>query len=277
MKIRITILCENSVGPISGALGEHGFAALIEPIDGEPLLFDTGQGLTLLHNAGVMNKDLSRVKSVVLSHGHYDHSGGLKPLLAAYGAKTVYAHPGVFAPRYRVKDTGECYPIAMPVSRDELEQAGASFDLSSEFRSIAHGIYLSGEVPRVTAFEKGDQGLYCDCTGQELDVTPDDQSLLLESDKGLVLLLGCCHAGLVNTVEHVAYITGRRDFYAIIGGTHLGFCSQEQLDGTISMLLKLGIRKLAASHCTGFAAAARLSRSLPREFQAAMVGYTLEA
>lgn len=276
MKFRITILCENSVGPISGALGEHGFAALIEPGDGEPLLFDTGQGLTLLHNAGVMNKDLSRVSSVVLSHGHYDHSGGLKPLLAACGAKTVYAHPGVFAPRYRVKDTGECYPIAVPVSRADLEQAGANFDLSSAFRSIAPGIYLTGEVPRVTAFEKGDQGLYCDCTGQELDVTPDDQSLILESDKGLVLLLGCCHAGLVNTVEHVAYITGLRDFYAIIGGTHLGFCGQEQLVGTVTLLQKLGIRKLAASHCTGFAAAARLSRALPKEFQTAMVGYTLE-
>ena len=81
MKFRITILCENSVGPISGTLGEHGFSALIEPSQGEPLLFDTGQGLTLLHNAGRMNKDLSKVGSVVISHGHYDHAGGLLPLL----------------------------------------------------------------------------------------------------------------------------------------------------------------------------------------------------
>lgn len=276
MKFRITVLCENSVGPITGTLGEHGFAALIEPAEGAPLLFDTGQGLTLLHNAARMNKDLSTVHSVVLSHGHYDHCGGLKPLLAACGAKRVFGHPGLFAPRYRVKDTGECYPISAPDRREDLEEAGAVFDLSGEFRAVAPGMYLTGEVPRVTAFENGDQGLYCDCTGQELDSTPDDQSLILESDKGLVLLLGCCHAGLVNTVEHVAYITGRRDFYAIIGGTHLGFCSQEQLDGTISALQKLGIKKLAASHCTGFAASARLSRSLPKEFQNAMVGYTLE-
>lgn len=276
MKGRITVLCENSVGPLPGTLGEHGFAALIEPSDGDPLLFDTGQGLTLLHNARCMNKDLSRVRQVVISHGHYDHAGGLKPLLDLCGAKLVYGHPAVFTPRYRVKDTGECYPISFLASCGELETAGATFDLSAEFRAIAPGIYLTGEVPRVTDFETGDQGLYRDCTGQELDSTPDDQSLVLETEKGLVLVLGCCHAGLVNTVEHVAYMTGRRDIHAVIGGTHLGFCGQEQIGKTVAALRTLGIKKLAAGHCTGFAASARLSRELSKEFQTAMVGYTLE-
>jgi 7,8-dihydropterin-6-yl-methyl-4-(beta-D-ribofuranosyl)aminobenzene 5'-phosphate synthase len=273
---RITILCENSVGPLSGTLGEHGFSALIEPSSGDPLLFDTGQGLTLLHNARRMNKDLSKVKQVAISHGHYDHSGGLKPLLVECGSKMVYSHPSVFRPRYRVKDTGECFSIAIPATREELESAGASFNLSKEFRTIAPGVYLTGEVPRVTDFETGDQGLYCDCTGQELDTTPDDQSLVLETEKGLVLILGCCHAGLVNTIEHIAYMTGRRDVFAVIGGTHLGFCSQEQIGKTAAALRTLGIKKLAASHCTGFAASARLSRELPKEFQVAMVGYSMK-
>lgn len=276
MKGRITILCENSVGSISGTLGEHGFSALIEPAGGDPLLFDTGQGLTLLHNARRMNKDLSLVKQVVISHGHYDHAGGLKPLLDECGPKQVYAHPSVFTPRYRVKDTGECYPISIPVCREELEASGASFNLSKEFRAVAPGIYLTGEVPRVTPFETGDQGLYCDCAGQKTDKTIDDQSLLLESDKGLVLVLGCCHSGLINTIEHVANMTGRRDIYAVIGGTHLGFCDQEQLGSTVTLLRTMGIKKLAVSHCTGFAAAARLLREMPKEFQVAMVGYTLE-
>ena len=276
MTFRITVLCENSVGPISGTLGEHGFSALIEPLGGVPLLFDTGQGLTLLHNARRMNKDLAAVRQVVISHGHYDHAGGLMPLLMECGSKQVYCHTETFRSRYRVKDTGDCFPVGVTASRTELESAGAVFDLSNEYRSIASGIALTGEVPRVTDFETGDQGLYCDCTGQELDTTPDDQSLVLETDKGLVLILGCCHAGLVNTVEHVAYVTGRRDIYAVIGGTHLGFCSQEQLNKTIDALRSYGIRKLAASHCTGFAASARLSREMPKEFQAATVGFTLE-
>ncbi|MEI7816700.1 MAG: MBL fold metallo-hydrolase, partial [Desulfuromonadales bacterium] len=243
---------------------------------GESLLFDTGQGLTLLHNARRMNKNLALVRQVVLSHGHYDHTGGLKPLLTECGPKLVYCHPSVFLPRYRIKDTGECFPIAIPVGREELESAGATFDLSKEFRAIAPGVYMTGEVPRVTEFETGDQGLYCDCSGQELDTTPDDQSLILETEKGLVLILGCCHAGLVNTVEHVAYMTGRRDIFAVIGGTHLGFCSQEQIGKTVIALRTLGVKKLAVSHCTGFAASARLSMELPKEFQVAMVGYTLE-
>jgi 7,8-dihydropterin-6-yl-methyl-4-(beta-D-ribofuranosyl)aminobenzene 5'-phosphate synthase len=276
MKCRITVLCENSVGPISGTLGEHGFSALIEPAQGAPLLFDTGQGLTLLHNARRMNRDLTAVRHVVLSHGHYDHCGGLLPLITECGPKQVHAHPGIFTPRFRLKDTGECYPIGMPHSLARLEDAGAAFSISKEFREIAHGIFLTGEVPRVTLFETGDQRLYCDCTGQDLDTTPDDQSLVLETERGLVVLLGCCHAGLVNTLEHIAYLTGRRDIYAVIGGTHLGFCGQEQLEMTISALKGWGVQKVSASHCTGFAASARLSREMPKEFQVAHVGYSLE-
>jgi len=276
MSIRITILCDNSVGPISATLGEHGFAALIEPERGEPLLFDTGQGFTLLHNAARMNKDLKAVRKVVISHGHYDHCGGLMPLLQATGGKEVFAHGGIFAARHRRKDRGESYPIGMTFEKSAYEEAGAEFNLSAAFREITPGIMLTGEVPRVTAFETGDQGLYCDCAGQVVDTTPDDQSLVIETEKGLVILLGCCHAGLVNTLEHIASRSGRRDVYAVIGGTHLGFCSQEQLDKCIAVLKKSGVSKLAVSHCTGFTAAARLYREMPQEFQVAMVGYTLE-
>ena len=276
MTFRITILCENSVGPISGTLGEHGFSALIEPSVGDPLLFDTGQGMTLLHNARRMNKDLTKVRKVVISHGHYDHAGGLKSLLEECGAKRVYSHPSVFRSRYRMKDNGESCSIAFPAIREELVTAGAIFDLSKEFRYIAPGMYLTGEVPHVTEFETGDHGLYFDSAGQEPDTVSDEQSLVLETEKGLVLVLGCCHAGLVNTLEHVAYMTGRRDIYAVVGGTHLNFCSQAQIGLTVKALRKLGVKKLATSHCTGFAAAARLSMELPEAFQAAMVGYTLE-
>jgi 7,8-dihydropterin-6-yl-methyl-4-(beta-D-ribofuranosyl)aminobenzene 5'-phosphate synthase len=276
MSVRITVLCDNSVGPISGTLGEHGFAALVEREKADPILFDTGQGFTLLHNAARMRKDLSQVGRVVISHGHFDHTGGLMPFLKEFGGREIFSHEAVFASRHRVKDTGECYSIGIPFEKSAYEDAGATFDLSNSFREISPGIMLTGEVPRVTRFETGDQGLYCDCTGQELDATPDDQSLVIETARGLVVLLGCCHAGLVNTIEHIAYQTGRRDIYAMMGGTHLGFCGQEQLEKTVAVIRKAGIRKLAVSHCTGFAAAARLSRELPKEFQIAMVGYTLE-
>ncbi len=276
MTFRITILCENTVGPISGTLGEHGFAALIEPAGTEPLLFDTGQGMTLLHNARRMNKNLADIRKVVISHGHHDHAGGLFPLLQKFGPMQILGHPGIFSPRFRVKDNGEYLSIGIPQSRSLLEEAGATFDLSSCFREIAPGVFLTGEVPRSIPFEIGDKGLFCDCTGQQSDNTPDDQTLILDTSKGLVLVLGCCHAGIRNTIEHVTRTMDRQDIYAIIGGTHLGFYDKEQIDNTISVLKKAGIRKLAAGHCTGFAASVRLSLALPKVFQPAHVGYTLE-
>jgi len=276
MTTRITILCENTVGSISGTLGEHGFSALIEPFGEEPLLFDTGQGATLLHNARCMNKDLAAAGRVIISHGHYDHAGGLLPLLQEHGSREVLGHPGIFASRHRVKDTGECIPIGIPHSRSVLEAAGAVFTLSAEFLEIAPGMYLTGQVPRLTPFEKGDEGLFFGCGGQEVDNTPDDQTLVLATEKGLVIVLGCCHSGLINTLHHVTRQLERSDVYAVVGGTHLGFCGADQVTRTLAALKKTGLRKLAPCHCTGFAAAVRLSREFPHAFQQARVGYTLE-
>jgi 7,8-dihydropterin-6-yl-methyl-4-(beta-D-ribofuranosyl)aminobenzene 5'-phosphate synthase len=275
MKFRITVLCDNSVGPLAGTLGEHGFAALVE-YGGEALLFDTGQGETLLHNARRMNRDLHRVAQVALSHGHFDHTGGLLPLLRTCGGKEVLAHPGVFARRYRVKDTGESTPIGIPHAEGVLRDLGGEFNFSTEFREVGPGLYLTGEVPRQTSFEVGDTGLFCDDTGCMPDPIRDDQSLFIRTERGLVLLLGCCHAGIINTIELARERSGMEELYAIIGGTHLGFCSQEQLDETVKQMRRYRIQKICGSHCTGFAASARLLKEFPGQFHPAHVGYTLE-
>ncbi|AJE04366.1 MBL fold metallo-hydrolase [Geobacter pickeringii] len=275
MKCRITILCDNTVGPVSGTMGEHGFAALVEREDGA-LLFDTGQGLTLLHNAQRMHKDLHRVERVILSHGHYDHTGGLWPLLRSCGPKEVLAHPGVFAPRYVGRDTGERISVGIPWDEEFLRGQRARFNLSDQFREIVPGLFLTGEVPRTTPFETGDAGLSCDEAGCHADPLCDDQSLIIRTERGLVLLLGCCHAGLVNTIEWAREATGVAGIYAVIGGTHLGFCSPRQLDETVAALRRFDVRKILGSHCTGFQAAARLAQELPGRFHPAYVGYTLE-
>ena len=275
MNWRISVLCENSVGPISGTLGEHGFAALIEGDSGMHL-FDTGQGLTLLHNARRLNKELRQIDRVALSHGHYDHTGGLMSLLEHCGAKDVYAHPALFDRRYRVKDTGESISIGMPYTEEALREAGARFNYSSEFREIGKGLFLTGEVPRVNTFEHGDSGLCCDPEGCRPDTVIDDQSLVIDGERGLVLILGCCHAGIVNTLQYVVKKMGRDEVYAIIGGSHLGFCSSTQLDETVKHLRDYRIKKFFGSHCTGFAAASRLAKEFPGHCHPAQVGFTLE-
>jgi 7,8-dihydropterin-6-yl-methyl-4-(beta-D-ribofuranosyl)aminobenzene 5'-phosphate synthase len=275
MKFRITILCDNSVGPASGTLGEHGFAALVE-WDSGSLLFDTGGGETLLHNAVRMNRDLRKVSYVVLSHGHYDHTGGLRQFLMLSGRKNVYAHPALFTPRYRVKDTGEPVSIGIPYGEEFLRGIGADFDLNAAPREIIPSVILTGEVRRRNGFETGDTGLYTDPFGVTTDPLADDQSMALIGGRGLVLLLGCCHAGIVNTIEAAREITGVQHVQAVIGGTHLGFCGDKQLDATVKSLREMQVECIYGSHCTGFAAAVKLSRELPGRFRPAMVGTTLE-
>lgn len=273
--MRVSILCENTVGAISGTLGEHGFSALVETETGS-LLFDTGQGETLLPNTRRMNRNLHEVGMVALSHGHYDHTGGLWPLLRSCGGKKIHAHPELFRSRYRVKDTGEPLSIGIPYQQEFLEGLGARFTFDDSWREILPDIYLTGEIPRRNRFEQGDNGLFCDTAGYCADTHPDDQSLVIRTAKGLVLILGCCHAGIVNTLDHAQEMSGVEDIYAVIGGMHLGFCGEEQIGETVKALRRFSIRKLVGCHCTGFAASVRLAREFPGAFQPGQVGFSLE-
>ena len=274
MRYRISILCENSVGPVFGTLGEHGFSALIEWDDGS-LLFDTGQGLTLLHNAQRMNKNLHQVRQVALSHGHYDHSGGLLPLLRNCGPKQVFAHPAVFSSRYRLNDLGEALSIGMPYPRDYLEGQGACFDLSDAFREIAPGIFLTGQIAAgITG--AADSGLFLDPCGQTPDPFHDDQSLILRTEQGSVLLLGCCHAGLSETLRLVVALTGDARIAAVAGGTHLGFCNEQHLETTLAELGAFGVKRWYPAHCTGQRATFRLQQRFPGAVVVAQVGTGFE-
>ena len=278
MKTTLTLLCENSVGKATRALAEHGFSCLIETPDGK-YLFDTGQGHTLNHNLQALNKDLDSLKAVFLSHGHYDHSGGLPEVLRQAGPLDVFAHPGIFQERYWV-GKAERRSIGIPFPRADLISKGARFQWVSGFSEAAPGFFFTGKVPRKTDFEKGDASLMIpieDETGFMPDPFVDDCSLLIKSDSGPILLLGCAHSGLVNILNHVRENTGIDSLFAIVGGTHLAPANDEQFEKTVIALEKFQVRKVIVGHCTGQKRAADLYRHFGSRFSFAAVGSVLEA
>lgn len=251
MKFRITTLCENNIGHGSkNLIGEHGLAFYIEAGD-RRILFDTGQNLALSNNAGVLGIDLSRIDTVVLSHGHYDHSSGLKSLLECNTGFTLYAHPDVFAPKQRGTVNGYKY-IGIPVEKTDLERLGIKIHLDTDPAGIAPGVTTTGEIPLANDFEAVEPDFFLEIGDDyPADTLPDDRALILDTAEGLVVLLGCSHRGVINTLNHVVDITGRKNIHAILGGLHLGNASKEKLERIMDQLQVFGLEKIGVGHCTG--------------------------
>ncbi|MGQ9749588.1 MBL fold metallo-hydrolase [Desulfosoma sp.] len=278
MAFRVTVLCENTV-PVPGLIGEHGFAAYVETPKAT-LLFDTGQGFGLIQNSLRLKKDLSKVDKLVLSHGHFDHTGGMLAFFGVRGPCPVVAHSDVLLERFRYMPVG---PVEKPVSiglpwkEAYLTTRGAQFQWVETFEEIAPDVFVTGEVPRRTDFETGDPKFVLRSNG---DWTPDpfrdDYSMALKTSRGLVVILGCAHAGLINILDHLTRHTGETRVYAVLGGTHLGFSPLDQLNRTMEALKRFDIQILAVSHCTGQGPIARLSAAFGTHFAFAPVGYVLE-
>jgi 7,8-dihydropterin-6-yl-methyl-4-(beta-D-ribofuranosyl)aminobenzene 5'-phosphate synthase len=278
MKTKITVLCENLVGRLVGA-GEHGFSAFVETDRGD-YLFDTGSGHSVVANSLVLKKDLRTIRRIFLSHGHYDHTGGLPEVLKLKGNVDVHVHPDVFIDRIHIiQEEGEEKKrfVGLPFKKRYLEFLGAHFLYNKDYIEVEKGIFLTGEVPRKTPFEKPDPRLFSEMDGKiTQDIFLDDQSLILDTKKGLVVILGCAHSGMINILDHVIDKTGKEKFYAIMGGTHLDFLTPEQLEESIKSLKKMEIERIGISHCTGMRAAFRLHQEFGDRFFYGCVGSVLE-
>jgi len=242
---RITVLVENTAHG-RGTLGEHGLSWLIEWGD-QRFLFDTGQGTALAHNAPRLGADLARLDGVVLSHGHYDHTGGLPQALGASPRARVFLHPAALEEKWVRRFDGTCQPVGLPdPSRAALERAERV--LTEGVTEIAPGLFVTGEVPR----PRGLPGsrFFLDEKATRPDPLLDDQAVFFDTDLGVVVLLGCAHAGVLETLEHIGSSL-HRPIHMVVGGTHLGGASDERIRTVVDGLEDLGVARVGPAHCTG--------------------------
>ncbi|MDD4267014.1 MAG: MBL fold metallo-hydrolase [Pirellulales bacterium] len=274
-KVRITVLVENTAES-PGLLAEHGLAFWIE-VGSQCVLFDTGQGSALAHNAYRLRISANRADALVLSHGHYDHTGGLADVLRGNHPAAIYAHPDAFQPKFAQSKDGSSREIGIPyASAQAIQRHRDRLVLAATPTRVADGLIATGAVPRVTEFEDTGGRFFLDARCQTADPLSDDQAIFFESTRGLVVLLGCAHAGVINTLRYVRQLTAGRPIHAVLGGMHLLNAPAERLDRTIGELREMKIDRLGPAHCTGRAATAALWNALPDRCVPCHVGTQFE-
>ena len=250
-KFRITVLVEDT-RERKYLLSEHGLSFFVES-DGIFGLFDTGQTDVITKNARILNIPLEKISWIFLSHGHRDHTGGLENLPGISNRVKIYGHPDILKQKYIKESDGSWreYGVTKDIIK-RFEVMDYNLNLSEESIRIKENIITSGQISRKTDYETIGKRFYIeDNSGKKPDIFLDDMSIILETSKGMVVLLGCAHAGVVNILNHVKDITGKDKIYSVIGGMHLINASRERIDKTIDEFGKLDIKKIGLAHCTG--------------------------
>ena len=266
MKLTLTTLGENTAGNPS-LLGELGLSILIEA-ESTTILLDTGQNISVTHNIDFLGVDPDRIDKIVLSHGHFDHTGGLRMLLQRIRRRVeIIGHPDIWAAKYDRRENRPERYIGIPFQKTELESLGARFHLSREPVVLADGIMTTGELPMKAEFETIDPHLFVR-EGNEFKPDPllDDQAVIINTGNGLVIVLGCAHRGMINTINHAQRLTGVKDINLVIGGSHLIGTSEERVWLTIAALKELQVQRIGLCHCTSLPAAAMMAQEFGDRF-----------
>jgi 7,8-dihydropterin-6-yl-methyl-4-(beta-D-ribofuranosyl)aminobenzene 5'-phosphate synthase len=280
-KVQLTVLIEDSKGSAKPQLrNKHGLSFFIQAEIGDDkvtTLMDTGPSSeTLLHNADALGANLEEVDVIVLSHGHYDHTGGLHGALKRIKKRVpVIGHPTVFEPKLSMMP--HLRLIGAPLKDSDVESVGGVPVLASDPVKIADGITTTGEVPRVTAYETV-RGFWTVHSSRFIeDRMPDDQSLVIDvEDKGLVVVAGCAHAGIINTIQYAQKITGTSRVHAVLGGFHLISADDKRIESTVNALARLDPKFVGSCHCTGKKATEKITEAFGDGCQPLHTGDTVE-
>jgi 7,8-dihydropterin-6-yl-methyl-4-(beta-D-ribofuranosyl)aminobenzene 5'-phosphate synthase len=284
-------------------LAEHGFSVLIQLAESEDwILWDAGVSkIALMENISRMKLDISPIKQIALSHGHRDHYMAMTEVLTSldpfsdpkeWNAEItemevenwlaerripLIAHPAAFRERWWQKEDGDLVGPFSPPPREEWEAAGAEIVLSDRPYQLNPGCWTTGFVPR-NSFEhsgRSDQRRYREGSTILPDDLEDDQAIVINVEgKGLVVLSGCAHSGIVNTIEYARLISGVDRVHAVIGGYHLAPADEEEIDQTIDYFLEIKPNLIVPGHCTGFKAIRRFAEAFPDHFVEGVVGAT---
>jgi len=271
--------------PSDTLLAEHGLSLLVTVYQGEEkhtVLFDTGYSkIGVPHNLEQLKVDLNEVEGIILSHGHMDHTGALYAILDKIPGKIpLVLHPGAFdSPRFFGLADGRKLLFPQTLVKEELLKRNVALMERKTPTPLAHeGILVTGEVERVTPFEKGLPNAVLERDGKiEKDPIVDDQALVIHlKGKGLVIIAGCSHAGIINTVLYAQKLTGIEKVHTILGGFHLsGPHFEPIIEQTIGELKRFNPEVLVPMHCTGWTAIQRMSQEFPDAFILNSVGSTI--
>jgi 7,8-dihydropterin-6-yl-methyl-4-(beta-D-ribofuranosyl)aminobenzene 5'-phosphate synthase len=266
----------------------HGFSALLTASFGSKrhtLLFDAGPAAaTFQRNTEILGVDFANIEAVVLSHGHWDHAGGLlaavESITRSRGTKsfTCYVHPGMFRQRATKRPDGQLYVNELVPDPDRLAAAGAKVINTREPQSVADGaFYVSGEIPRVTSYEAGVPNHLTrspEGTSWEPDPLIMDERFVSVNvkGKGQFVFSACSHAGLINVLTHARSVFPSVPLYGAMGGLHLSGINERVIPQTVADLKKFGLKMLAPGHCTGWRALSQMAREFGNELVPSAVG-----
>ena len=276
-EVKVTVLSSNLAN--GATVGEWGLSAFVE-VDGNCILFDAGRYPdTVIKNAAVLNVDLSCVTDVVLSHFHFDHTTGLLPLLDNLreinpeAIQRVHVANGFFSSRRTASSGSEAEGNQMIGLRDSIEAQGVEFLIHAEATEIFPAVWVSGPVERRHLEQNYSANLNVTMDGDWVrDFVPESQALVVRTDEGPIVLLGCGHSGVVNALDHIQDTIQDEAVHALMGGLHLFAASDETLEWTAQRLLEIGVENLMAGHCTGIEPLMRLRAGLNLDRSTAVVG-----